>query len=149
MNTYKNRYGDIFTFTEDDNNDILWEGNFEYCRIGFPNDYTKAYNTYIADGGKLSFNEFKAVVHYSDEHNKYNRLVYSLEDEIDMVDPSGGPYITRNMSLGSFGFKDYKVKDFQKINTGYKIITEKCSGCHKPGAIHKMSCPTQKIQINL
>jgi hypothetical protein len=31
MTTYKNRYGDVFTFTKDDNHDILWEGNFEYC----------------------------------------------------------------------------------------------------------------------
>ena len=147
MTTYKNRYGDEFTFTEDDDNNILWEGDFEYCRIGMPNDYTKAYNVYVADCGKLSFNEFKSVVHDSDEHNKYNRLVESLTNEIDMVDPSGGPYITRDMHLGSFGFKDYKVKDFQKIDTGYKIITEKCSGCNKPGAIHKMSCPTQKTTV--
>jgi hypothetical protein len=51
------------------------------------------------------------------------------------------------MSLSSFGFKDYIVKDFQKIDTGYKIVTEKCGGCHKPGTMHKMSCPTQKATI--
>jgi len=149
MTTYKNRYGDIFTFTEDDDNNILWEGNFQYCRIGFPNDYTKAYNVYVADGGKLSFNEFKSAVHDSDEYNKYNRLVESVKDKIDMVDPSGGPYISVDMSLGGFGFKDYKVKDFQKIDAGYKIITEKCSGCNKPGTIHKMSCSTQKATVLL
>ena len=124
-NTYKNRYGDVFTFTEDDDNNILWEGNFEYCRIGFPNDYTKAYNVYVADGGRLSFNEFKSVVHESDEHNKYNMLVESVRDKIDMVDPSGGPYISVGMKMDSFGFKDYVVKDFEKIITGLKIITEK------------------------
>ena len=62
MTTYKNRYGDKFTFTKDDNHDILWEGNFEYCRFGMPNDYTKAYNAFVADGGKFSFNEFKKAV---------------------------------------------------------------------------------------
>jgi hypothetical protein len=153
MTTYKNRYGDVFTFTKDDNHDILWEGNFEYCRFGMPNDYTKAYNAFVNGGGKLSFNEFKKAVHeWDDETNdyyypEYIRMVESLFNEIDMVDPSGGPYITRGMSLSSFGFKDYVVKDFQKINTGYKIIIEKCSGCNKPGAIHKMSCPTKKATV--
>ena len=147
MTTYKNRYGDVFTFTEDDDNNILWEGDFKYCRIGFPNDYTKAYNVYVTDGGTASFNEFKLIVHNYEEYTKYNRLVESVKDKIDMVDPSGGPYISVGMSLSSFGFKDYKVKDFQKIDTGYKIITEKCSSCNKPAAIHKMSCSTQKVTV--
>ena len=30
--THINRYGEKFTFTQDDNGDILWEGNFEYIR---------------------------------------------------------------------------------------------------------------------
>jgi len=147
MTTYKNRYGDIFIFSEDDNGDILWEGKFEYYRVGYPNDYTKAYNVYVADGGKLSFNEFKNVVHESDEHNKYNRLVESVQDKIDMVDPSGGPYISMRTPLDSLGFKDYKIAGFEYIETGFKIITKKCIGCNKPGTIHKMSCPTQKATV--
>jgi hypothetical protein len=153
MTTYKNRYGDRFTFTKDDNHDILWEGNFEYCRFGMPNDYTKAYNAFVADGGKFSFNEFKKAVHeWDDETNdyhypKYVRLVESLSNEIDMVDPSGGPYITTGMSLCSFGFKNYVVKDFQKIDTGYKIITEKCTYCHLAGGVHKMGCETRKATV--
>jgi hypothetical protein len=135
MTQYKNRYGDVFTFTKDENNDILWEGNFEYCRYGMPNDYTMAYEAYLKDNeGKqhlMTLNQFKdAVHHYDDETLKYEypeylKLVASLKNEIDMVDPSGGPYITRGMSLGSFGFKDSIVEDFKKIDTGYKIITEK------------------------
>jgi hypothetical protein len=155
MKEYKNRYGDVFTFTEDENHDVLWTGNFEYCRIGMPNDYTKAYNAYVKDGGKRSFNEFKEVVHdYDDEtltydYPEYIQMVECLRDEIDMVDPSGGPYISRGMKLDSFGFKDYVVKDFKNIDTGYKIITEKCENCHQAGGKHKMSCSTQKIQINI
>jgi hypothetical protein len=153
MATYKNRYNDVFTFTKDDNNDILWEGNFQYSRFGMPNDYTKAYNAFVADGGKFSFNEFKKAVHeWDDETNtqyypEYSRMVESIKDKIDMVDPSGGPYISVGMSLDSFGFKDYVVKDFKRIDTGYKIITEKCSVCNKPGNVHKMSCSTQKATI--
>lgn len=31
----KNRYGDEFTFIENDKGNIEWHGNFEYHRIGF------------------------------------------------------------------------------------------------------------------
>jgi hypothetical protein len=161
MREYKNRYGDVFTFTEDENHDILWEGNFEYCRTGMPNDYLKAYDKYCKDhienfynGERMSLDHFKKAVHnYDDEtltydYPEYIKLVESLKDEIDMVDPSGGPYISRGMPMDSFGFKNYVVKDFERIDTGYKIITEKCAYCNQVGK-HKMSCSTQKIQINI
>lgn len=133
MRTYKNRYNDTYTFTEDENHDILWEGEFKYCRFGMPNDYTRAYNAYINDvATPMVFEEFKEAVHKYDDvkreyvlGDKYVRMVDSLKDEIDMVDPSGGPYISRGMPLDSFGFKNYVVKDFKRIDTGYKIITDK------------------------
>ena len=156
---YKNRYGDVFTFTEDDDHNILWEGNFEYCRIGMPNDYTKAYKEYLDDNSYsdhcMPLKQFKEEVHkYDDEthqytYDKYNRMVKSLKDEIDMVDPSGGPYISRGMKLDSFGFKNYIVEDFNKIDGGLKIITEKCDKCNQAGGIHKMSCETTKQTILL
>lgn len=158
MREYKNRYGDVFTFTEDENHDVLWEGNFEFCRIGMPNDYTDAYNAYLKDNehsqSLMTLNQFKDAVHnYDDETLKYDypqyiKLVKSLDDEIEMVDPSGGPYLSRGMSLDSLGFKGYHIADFKPIETGMKIITEKCPMCHLAGG-HKMSCSTQKIQINL
>ena len=155
MTTYKNRYGDVFTFTKDDSQDILWEGNFEYCRFGMPNDYTEAYDAYCNDvGNLLTMEEFKEAVHkYDDvEHkyilgDKYVRMVKSLVNEIDMVDPSGGPYISRGMPLDSFGFKNYVAKDFKRIDTGYKIIVEKCAYCNQAGGIHKMDCETRKVTI--
>jgi hypothetical protein len=158
MREYKNRYGDVFTFTKDENHDILWEGNFEYCRVGMPNDYTRAYEAYCNDvESPWSLEKFKEAVHEYDVDIKEYRLGYtylsmvdSLVNEIDMVDPSGGPYITRGMSLGGFGFKDHVVKDFQKIDTGYKIITERnerCAYCNLAGGAHKMDCETRKVTI--
>jgi hypothetical protein len=133
--TYKNRYGDIFTFTLQEDGNVLWEGNFKYCRFGMPNDYTKAYNQYVNDNkhvqSLMSFNQFKDVVHeYDDEthqyiYDKYVRMVESIKDKISMIDPSGGPYISVGMPLSSFGFKDLKVKDFEIKENGYLIITEK------------------------
>ena len=155
-NTYKNRYGDEYTFTRDENHDILWEGNFEYSRFGMPNDYTKAYNAYINDvANPMVFEKFKEAVHEWDDETltydypEYVKMVESLTNEIDMIDPSGGPYISRGMSMNSFGFKDYVVKDFKRIDTGYKIITEKCAYCNQAAGIHKMGCETRKIQIHL
>ena len=135
MREYKNRYGDVFTFTEDDDHNILWKGNFEFCRIGMPNDYQNAYNAYLKDNeGKqslMTLAQFKGAVHnYDDETLKYDYPEYigmidCLRDEIDMVDPSGGPYLMRGMSLDNLGFKDSVIEDFQKIDTGYKIIIKK------------------------
>lgn len=34
MVEYKNRYGDVYTFTPQDNGNILWEGNFQFGRVG-------------------------------------------------------------------------------------------------------------------
>jgi hypothetical protein len=132
MNTYKNRYGDQFTFTLDSDKNILWEGDFNYCRIGYPNDYTKAYNTYVADEGRLSFSEFKDTVHeYNKDtreypHVKYLNLVTSNKDIIDMVDASGGPYIQSGNNMGRFDpkFEGMVVKEFQRVDTGYKIIVK-------------------------
>jgi hypothetical protein len=90
MTQYKNRYGDVFTFTKDENNDILWEGNFEYCRYGMPNDYTMAYKTYCEEvGDLLTMEEFKEAVHKSDDVKReyilgdYIKLVASLKNEIE------------------------------------------------------------------
>jgi hypothetical protein len=132
MREYKNRYGDVFTFTEDDNQDILWEGDFKYCRFGMPNDYTRAYKAYCNDvNTPMSLEQFKKAVHeWDDETNKhhypeYVKMVDCLKDEIDMVDPSGGCYISRGMSLKFLGFEDCIVEDFKRIPTGYKIIIKK------------------------
>lgn len=45
MVEYRNRYGDIFTFTKQENGNVLWEGNFEFCRYGWPNNPDGTSNT--------------------------------------------------------------------------------------------------------
>lgn len=133
MKEYKNRYGDIYTFTKDENHDILWEGSFEYCSFSMPNDYTRAYEAYCNDiGNLLTIEEFKEAVHKYDDvkrqyilGNKYVSMVDCLRNEMDSVDPSGGCYISRGMSLDFLGFKNCIVEDFKRISTGYKIIIKK------------------------
>ena len=131
-NTYKNRYNDIFTFTRDENHDILWEGDFKYCRIGMPNDYTTAYDAYCNDRkGPMSLEHFKKAVHEWDDETsrhyypEYVKMVESLPNEISMVDPSGGCYLSSGMSLDFLGFNNCIIEKFEPIPTGYKIIIKK------------------------
>ena len=139
---YKNRYGDIYTFTPQEDGSILWEGDFKYCRYGWPNVYKEAYQAYCKDVGSkgerpMYIDSFKEAVHESvyDENDnyvgpgpiakKYQSLVYSDKDTINMVDPSGGPYITLHQNLSWLGeeFKDLCVSTITPIETGYRIST--------------------------
>ena len=134
MKPYKmtNRYGDKFTFTLQEDGTILWEGNFEHCRFGWPNDYTKAFFEYTRDtGGGISLEQFRELVHaYDDEkesfvleENKYRELVTPNTAIIDMVDPSGGPYLTSGMAVESISeeLKDMEIVRFERVDEGWKI----------------------------
>ena len=135
MKAYKmtNRYNDEFTFTPQEDGSILWEGNFEYCRFGHPNDYTKAFFEYTRDtGGGISLEQFRELVHaYDDEKesyvledNKYRELVTSNTAIIDMVDPSGGPYLASGMAVESISeeLEDMEIVRFESVENGWKII---------------------------
>ena len=92
MAEYRNRYGDVFTFTKQEDGNVLWEGNFEYCRFGMPNNPDGTSNIGV----------------------------------IDMVDPSGGPYIKAGQMLSHVIFDDefnVIVESFEPIETGYLIKT--------------------------
>ena len=77
----KNRYGDEFTFIENDKGNIEWHGNFEYHRFGFK------------------------------------------DDEIIMVDPSGGPYLQVGNSLVDYGING-TVAGFINRDYGYEIVVD-------------------------
>jgi len=129
--TYSNRYGDKYTFTLLEDGNIQWSGSFEYSRYGVPNDYTKAYAAYLNFGGEMNLKEFKEEVHRSiyDENGKYvgpcdvarvyGPLVKSKPDVIDMVDPSGGPYLSAGEE-----FMGKTIKEFKSNSEGYLIITQ-------------------------
>jgi hypothetical protein len=38
MTKYTNRYGDVFTFEENENGNIEWKGDFKYTRCGWDDD---------------------------------------------------------------------------------------------------------------
>lgn len=116
--SYINRYGDEFKFYFREDGNIQWEGNFKHHRIGWPNVYTEAFAAYQKDGGKLSLEEFKKQIFNQDDLRKaYGGLVTSDRDTIDMVDPSGGPYMFAGQK-----FMKKIVKQFIPNELGYIIV---------------------------
>lgn len=130
--SYKNRYGDTFVFEELDNGNIRWSGDFKWSRFGLANDYTEAWKVFQEQYGGLSYEEFIEDVHsYDDEKQEYifKELLPLIKstNEINMVDPSGGPYIATGMDMGLFGmvFKKKRVVGFKPTEEGYEIMCEK------------------------
>jgi hypothetical protein len=58
---------------------------------------------------------------------KYAKLVTSDTKTINMVDPSGGPYLSTHTNLGErFDSEELKglcIQSFERIETGYKLHT--------------------------
>ena len=140
---YTNRYNDEYQFSLMPNGNILWTGKFEWCRSGWPNVYDDAYQRYQEDGGTESMETFKQKVHEWDElacgwtefAQKYMQYIYSDKTKIDMVDPSGGPYISSGYDMGHFSksFEGKIVDHFIRNEDGYEII---CSD--KPTTINEV-----------
>jgi hypothetical protein len=139
---YTNRYNDVFTFSKTEDGNILFKGNFKWMRCGWPNVYDKAYETYcidIDDDQVMTLGEFKKEIHkaiydsegkyisMSDTSIKYSPLVYSDTTKIDMIDPSGGPYMHSGYDMGMFdeSFKGMIVEEFKSVPEGYLIIIKK------------------------
>ena len=130
---YENRYGDVYTFTKQEDGNVLWEGNFEWCRFAWPNVYKEAYEAYRKDGGDMHIEEFKNAVHeYDNEKSEYTplakqyqKLVYSDTKKLSFVDPSGGPFISIEMDMKYIdeAFKGRIVRSFVPVETGYLIQT--------------------------
>lgn len=128
--TYKNRYNDKIIFTQINSCTIEMIGG-EYIRHSYSNDYDKAYEAFHNDFPKtemLSKEQFidelfkydnKINNYKNPEWDKYRHLVKST-DQIDMIDPSGGPYLTIGTDMSKFGLEG-KIKGFTVVNNKYFI----------------------------
>jgi hypothetical protein len=122
---YVNRYNDEFLFEQTEKG-ISWKGKFEWSRFGWPNVYDIAYEKYIADGNpEMDAKSFKAEIFENENLKQYQKHVYSNKDVIDMVDPSGGPYLTAGMYASDI-CKCFTgtIKEFKRNEEGYLIILE-------------------------
>ena len=138
MKTITNRYGDNFQFIGLENGNVLWSGNFEYHRVGYKNNYDEAYSKYLDTcveledidynyliddpNGNCTRNftkeEFIKILHNNDSviSEKYCNLVTST-NTIEMVDPSGGPYLIDGME-----FEGKIIDHFISCENGYEIV---------------------------
>lgn len=98
--TYKNRYSEEIKFKHLDDKTIEMSNYYKNFRVGYKNDYDEAYNTYL-NSTKLSKEEFIKKIHaYGVDHfiDTYGSLVKTTKI-VNMVDPSGGPYIELGSNL--------------------------------------------------
>ena len=90
MAKYYNRYGDIHTFTKQEDGSVLWEGNFEHMRAG--DDFIDpAGGPYLKAGQMLSHviydDEFNVIIDgFERVENGY--LIKTIEHIVDPDDMS-------------------------------------------------------------
>ena len=129
---YVNRYNDIYTFTRTEDGNILMEGEWKWMRWGSPNVYDQAYLAYCTDvdtDERMTLGEFKTAIYAHDTKAllKYQKMVYTDIAKINMIDPSGGPYLHVGHNMGDFGkeFEGMIIDHFKSTSAGYLIIIEK------------------------
>ena len=132
---YNNRYRDKITFDHKEKA-VTMTGYGPYFRYGWPNVYDKAYEKYVESAhvdAKLEGNqiltqeEFEKILFVTKDEDSYEsnalyklfgKYIYSDKDTINMVDPSGGPYITVGMNLKMFFEKGYEDLIIESIKIG-------------------------------
>jgi hypothetical protein len=147
ITTYINRYGDEIIFEHTEPNKIEMSGYDDHLRAGWPNDYSEAYKKYLTYCShleeidynylvddpilnvtrELSEKEFETAVlqaFHVKEHPLYQFTQYIKSDksQYDMVDPSGGPYISRGMNIGRYFDGKIGKQIVEKIEFGNNKI---------------------------
>ena len=119
---YSNRYNDKIKFNQIDDKTVEMTGyNPNWLRMSYANDFSEAYEIYcMGNDNPLSFIEFVSEVEKSEDFEFYRKHIKSDFNLIDMVDPSGGPYIELNSNLKIY-FKD----SIDRIISDIKVETEK------------------------
>lgn len=136
---YYNRYRDKITF-DHKGKTVTMTGYSPYIRYSWPNKYDVAYTKYLASAyidAKLEYDqmltqeEFEEALYVTKDEDKsetnallklFGKYIYSDKDTIDMVDPSGGPYLTRGTNLKEFFGKDYQDLIIESIEIKKKSI---------------------------
>lgn len=123
---YINRYGDHIWFEKIDEHTVEMTGYAEHwLRIGYANDWSEAYEVYcIGNENPMNFVDFvhEMETNYSvNEHplRFYRKYCKTDLENLNMVDPSGGPYIALGTDIGRY-FEDGKERRVQSIKLSDK-----------------------------
>jgi hypothetical protein len=87
MTKYTNRYGDVFTFEENENGNIDWRGDFKYTRCGWNDDDNIIFvdpsgGPYIPVGTNMLLYALEGTVAGFVDHDDYWEIV--LEDNVSL-----------------------------------------------------------------
>ena len=136
---YYNRYKDKITF-DHKGKTVTMSGYSPYFRYSWPNVYDTAYEKYVEsavvdaklEGTQiLTQEEFVEALHARKDENEYGynalyklfgKYIYSNKDVIEMVDPSGGPYLSVGTNLKEFFGREYEDLIIESIKIGKKNI---------------------------
>jgi len=69
MVKYKNRYGDVYTFTKQEDSSVLWEGDFLMSRFGFDKDSKDPIYVDPSGGPFIKVGQMLSHIIYDDEFN--------------------------------------------------------------------------------
>lgn len=137
--TYHNRYRDKITF-DHKGKTVTMSGYSPYYRYSWPNVYDTAYEKYVEsavvdaelqDSQIMTQEEFEKALYVRKDEDSYSynalytlfgKYIYSNKNVIDMVDPSGGPYLSLGTNLKEFFGKDYEDLIIESIKLGKKKI---------------------------
>jgi hypothetical protein len=136
---YYNRYKDKITF-DHKGKTVTMSGYSPYYRYSWPNVYDTAYEKYVEsavvdaelqDSQIMTQEEFEQALHVRKDEDSYGynalyilfgKYIYSNKDVIEMVDPSGGPYLSLGTNLRMFFGRDYEDLIVESIKLGKKKI---------------------------
>ena len=136
---YYNRYKDKITF-DHKGKTVTMSGYSPYYRYSWPNVYDTAYEKYVEsavvdaelqDSQIMTQEEFEQALHVRKDEDSYGynalyilfgKYIYSNKDVIEMVDPSGGPYLSLGTNLRMFFGRDYEDLIVESIELGKKKI---------------------------
>ena len=146
MGKYTNRDGDVYTFTKEEGDTVLWEGEFKSFRMSHPLVFKEAYQQYCKDTNTygegdypMHIDEFKEVIHEMVDgvngessipgpyNKKYAHLLHPDPSIIQFIDLSGGPMIKIHSNLKEVtGIEELDglcVYSFEVVQEGFRIHT--------------------------
>ena len=105
MGKYTNRDGDVYTFTKEEGDTVLWEGEFKSFRMSHPLVFKEAYQQYCKDTNTygegdypMHIDEFKEVINQSWSKTKW------------------GNHHTNIQTMSDNGWLLYLLKDRTKVD---------------------------------
>lgn len=124
---YINRYGDHIYFNEVDEHTVEMTGYYNpHMRVAYMRDYSEAYEVYcLGKEQPMSFVDFVGTFENGEfpkeQYMQYSKFIKPDTSCVQMVDPSGGPYISLGFDIGRY-LEDGKERRVKAITIEEKKV---------------------------